>query len=308
MMTVLINACSLIAVIAIGYLLKRVGVLHMSDFPTISKLILWLTLPCAVITNFSGFKADLAFIWIAVIGLLCNLVMSGCGYFFNRKKSNEDKAFAVINHSGFNIGSFALSYMQSFLGPADVLGVCVFDAGNSIMCAGGTYSLAAGVKDREKFSALTFIRRTLSSVPVLAYVTMFIFSILQIRLPEFVLSFAGVVGRANPFLGMLGLGIAFEIRINKKQIKKLGQMLLVRYGVSTILALSFFFFLPFSLGVRQGLVLVAFAPVSSICTVFTDKIKGDVSLAGTMGSVSVVISAAVMMFLMLWMKSMGGGA
>ena len=299
------NASSFIAVIAIGFILKRVGVLHISDFPTISKLILWLTLPCAVITNFSEFRPDISFIWIALIGLACNLIMSGCGYFANRKRSNEDKAFAVINHSGYNIGSFALAYMQTFLGSADILGVCIFDAGNSIMCAGATYSLAAGIKDREKFSVSLFIKRTLSSVPMLAYVTMFILSILQIHLPEMVLSIADIVGRANPFLGMIGLGIAFEIRINKKQIKQLGQMLFIRYGISIILALLFFFFLPFSLGIRQGLVLVAFAPVSSICTVFTSKIKGNVSLAGTMGSVSIAISAIIMMLLMLWMKSTG---
>ena len=303
MITVLINACSMIAVIAVGYLLKRVGVLHISDFPTISKLVLWLTLPCAVITNFSAFRPDIYFIWIAVIGLVCNLIMSGCGYFVNRKRSNEDKAFAIINHSGFNIGAFALAYIQTFLGPAEVIAVCVFDAGNSIMCAGATYSLAAGIKDREKFSFLVFIKRTLSSVPVLAYVTMFILSSLQIHLPEMVLSFASVAGRANPFLGMIGLGIAFEIRITKKQIKQLGQMLLLRYSVASILALIFFFCLPFSLGIRQGLVLVAFAPVSSICTVFTDKIKGNVSLAGTMGSASIAISATIMMLLMIWMKS-----
>lgn len=301
-MTVLTNAVSLIAIIIVGYILKRAGVLHTSDFPTISKLILWLTLPCAVITNFSKFRPDLSFVWIAVIGFLCNVLLCICGYFTNRKRSKDEKAFAVINYSGFNIGSFGLAYIQAFLGPEELLGVCFFDTGNSIMCAGTTYSLAAGIKDHDKFSFLTFIKRTLSSVPVLAYLTMFIFSIFKVQLPEIVLSFASVVGQANPFLGMIGLGIAFDIRINKKQIKQLGQMLVIRYGIATILAVLFFFFLPFSQGIRQGLVLVAFAPVSSICAAFTDKIKGDVGLSGTMSSISIAISSVIMMILMLWMK------
>ena len=302
MLTILISAGSLIAIIILGYVLKRCGFFSMDDFSTISKLIIKITLPCAVITNFDKIQVETGLLWIAIIGIACNLIMSGFGYFLHRKHSPAEKAFAVVNFSGYNIGSFAMPYVQSFLGPLGILSVCIFDSGNSIMCTGSTYSLAVGIKGNEKPTVKAFLSRTLSSIPILTYVTMMILSICRIHLPEFVLSFADVVGKANPFLAMMTLGIAFEIHLSKDKVKQLLQMLFVRYGISVLLALSFFFLLPFPLEIRQGLVLISFAPISGLCTLFTEKIDGDVHFSGTISSISIVLSVAIMTSLMLWMQ------
>lgn len=52
------------------------------------------------------------------------------------------QAFNIINFSGYNIGCFTLPFIQSFIGPAGVVATCLFDAGNSVMCTGATYSIA----------------------------------------------------------------------------------------------------------------------------------------------------------------------
>ena len=65
---ILIQAGMLIAVIALGYLLKRTGILPREAFGIVSKIVLWVTLPSVVICNFAKTNMDAAYLWMIVIG------------------------------------------------------------------------------------------------------------------------------------------------------------------------------------------------------------------------------------------------
>ena len=68
-----------------------------------------------------------------------------------------------------------------------------------------------------------------------------------------------------------------------------------------VLALICYFFLPFPLEVRQVLTTLAFSPVCSSAVAYTDKIGGDVGLAGAINSCSIIISVVIITFLLLFM-------
>ncbi|MEG0257844.1 MAG: AEC family transporter, partial [Christensenella sp.] len=116
MLEILLKAVGLICIIVLGYVLKKVGFFKPKDYVLIAKITLNVTLPAAVITSFSQSNLDFSLIWLVVIGLACNLVMVGLGYLTARKRDNTTKAFYMINMSGYNIGCFALPFIQSFLG------------------------------------------------------------------------------------------------------------------------------------------------------------------------------------------------
>lgn len=300
---VLIKAFTFILIIVLGYVLKHLGFFKPNDFRLISKIVMNITLPCAVISNFSKLSLEASLLILVVLGLGCNLIMIGIGYFISWRKSSQEKAFNMINLSGYNIGCFTMPYVQSFLGPVGVVATCLFDAGNAFLCTGATYSIASSVVDNgEKTNIKSFLKKTFSSIPMDTYLIMLVFSMLHIKLPEMVLTFTDTVGAANGFLAMLMIGIGFELNLKRSQLAQIARSLVIRYGIAVMFALLFYFLLPLPLEVRQVLVLVVFSPISSVCIVFTGRCGGNVALSSTMNSISIVISIIIMTGILLGMN------
>lgn len=291
MIAVLTKALAFIMIIVMGYVLKRKGFFHPNDFFLISKIVVKITLPCAIISNFSNISMEKSLLFLCVLGIFCNVLTVGIGYLINLRGSGEEKAFDMINLSGYNIGNFTLPFVQSFLGPVGFAATSLFDAGNAVMCTGITYTLASIVKGTgEKTSLKSILKSLLSSVPFDAYVVMTTLAVLEIPLPQVVVSFAGTVGASNAFLALLMIGIGFEIRFEKHKIFRIVRLLSIRYGTALLLSLGAFYLLPFELQIRQAMAIVAFGPVSSVATAFTGKIGGDVEMSSAVNSLSIVIS------------------
>ena len=68
MESVLVKVVSFIAVIVVGYLLKRVGFFRSEDFRLIAGLVLKVTLPCAIISNFTRIDVDAALFVLVLLG------------------------------------------------------------------------------------------------------------------------------------------------------------------------------------------------------------------------------------------------
>ena len=58
MLDVLLKALAFTAVIAMGYILKKKGFFQLKDFYLISKIVVKITLPCAIIYNFSSISME----------------------------------------------------------------------------------------------------------------------------------------------------------------------------------------------------------------------------------------------------------
>ena len=101
---------------------------------------------------------------------------------------------------------------------------------------------------------------------------------------------------------MMMIGMMFKIELKKSYLKAVGVTLLIRYLSAGALSAIFYFCTPFSLQIRQVLAIVVFAPVSALAPAFTEKLKGDPGLASFAGSISIVISIAIMTVLMMVME------
>lgn len=293
MTAVLTKAFAFVAVIAMGYLLKRAGFFHAKDFYLISSIVIKITLPAAIVSNFSKITMDYSLLAMCVIGILCNFVTIGIGYVMNVTRSKEDRAFAMLNMSGYNIGNFTMPFVQSFLSPVGFAATSLFDAGNSVMCTGMTYTLAGMVVgEDEKPSVKRMAKKLFSSVPFDAYIIMTALSILKLKLPAVVVSFAETAGGANAFLALLMLGIGFEIHMDKEKTAQIVKILVTRYGIALAMAAGFYLFAPFGLEVRRTLAIVSLGPVASVAPAFTGALNGDVEMASAVNSLSIIISIA----------------
>ena len=142
---VLLKASAYVFVIIAGYVLKKLGFFKPDDYKLIMKITLNITMPAAVITNFSSFAFDNSLLYIAVMSLVINLIMWGLGWVFSIGQAKETRVLYTLNFPGYNIGAFTMPYIQGFLGAAGVVCTCLFDAGNAIMCTGGSYALTSKV-------------------------------------------------------------------------------------------------------------------------------------------------------------------
>lgn len=298
MLEILTRAASFVAIILLGYSLKKIGFFKQEDFTILSRITIRITLPAAIVMNFVGKEIDPAMLGLGLLGLGGGAVYILLGYLLNRRKTKEQQAFEMLNLAGYNIGTFVLPFAQSFLGPVGALSTSLFDTGNSIICLGGAYSLAAMVKDGKGFSIKRILKAMATSVPFVTYVIMVTVTLTKFPVPAFIVSFAELVASANAFMAMLMIGVGFKLESNRAQFGRIAKMLAVRYGVATVLALIYYFVLPLDLEVRQALVILAFSPIGSAVPGFTDELKGDVGLSSALNSITIIISIVIIVTLL----------
>lgn len=299
---VLLKVAALILIILLGYFLKRFGVFKASDYKIISVIVLKITLPAAIICNFSynSFKADSAILTAA--SFIMNLVLLFTGYFVSKKMPQDKKALYMLNSQGFNIGIFTLAIVQSFIGASGVMSACMFDMGNALLCTCGSYVIASYVLKTVKNGEGTarFIARNLfSSVTFDTFLALTVLLIFKIPTPKPILDIAGIISSANTFLAMLMIGMMIEIKLKKEylidSLKIFGIRFLVCIAVMAALCLPPFL----SAETKRIAVLCLAAPMSSLSPYFTDACGGDGALAGFMNSISIIISVVITMAILL---------
>ena len=300
MFDILTRACCFIAIILVGYVLRKMEFFKEGDFGVLSKITLKITLPCAFISNFSGKEIAPSMLFIALLAFGAGVLYMLLGYMLHIGKSREEKAFGVLNLPGYNIGNFAFPFVQSFLGPIGVITTSVFDAGNAFVCLGGAFGVASSIKGEGKFSVKRIVKALSKSVAFLTCITMITLGLLGITLPAPIIEFAGIVGNANAFIAMLMLGVGFKLSGDKSQIGTIVKILSVRYGMAFVWAFGFYH-LPLEYEARVALILLAFSPIGSAVPAFTEEMKGDVGLSSALNSISIICSIIFMVVILLLM-------
>ena len=298
MTDILIRAGSFVAIIILGYVLRGCGIFKESDFGVLSKVVLKITFPAAVITSFAGRQIDPALLSLSLIALMCGVIYMLIAALVNSRGSGEQRAFDILNLPGYNIGNFTMPFVQSFLGPTGVIATGIFDMGNAVITLGGAFGVASAVKSGTRFSFTRILKALSHSVPFITYIVMLLLNLLHISLPKPITEFAGIVGSANPFLAMFMIGVGFKLGGQKGQYGKILRLLALRYGMAVVIALIFWFVLPFELEIRQALVILAFSPIGAAVPPFTAELKGDVGLSSAINSMAIVCSIVINVILL----------
>lgn len=295
MLIVLSKALAFVLIILIGYICKRRGVFAPTDYQLVSKIVLNITLPCAVVSSFAHFQLDLSLLAAVALGLSGNCVMLFVALMLTRRETLAAKIFYIFSLAGYNIGCFTLPFAQAFLTPFAVVALCMFDVGNSIMCTGMTYALTAsciGYADghKDRFSMKSIAEKLLHSAPFVVYISMLLLALAGVQFPKSVYTFTDIVGAANPFLSMLMIGMMFEIKLDKQAMGYVKELFSVRYLISLACAGAFIYFAPFKQEVNYVIALAFMAPCTIIGPIFVEKLGGNVQLASLFNSMTIITS------------------
>ena len=281
---------SFAAFIVLGCILRRVGILKPEAFSAISGLVLNVTIPAVIITNLNGVRIEGVMLGVAALGLLSNVVLLAWALFLTRGIGDRDRRdFMRLNLGGYSVGPFALPYVQAFYPTTGLITTCMFDVGNVLMSGGGTYAVIAGTRVRMPFfkTIAAIIGKLLRSGPLVTFAFVGILSAFSLRLPDAVITCTSVAAQANTFLCMIMIGESINLSMNAVKFGIIVRMLAQRWIVCILIAIGFYFLLPFEEEVRRALTLTVLSPIPAMSLIFTAKLGGDISMAANLSSLSV---------------------
>lgn len=265
MSNVYYQTCILLLTICLGYFLRQCGVLTREDARTISKLMMYVTLPCVVVKNLNGVVLTMDILAAAVIGVLVN------GFFFlaallsSRNGDRDDRVVKIFSLSSFNIGSYAIPVLSTFVSPAAMAGVLAFNYPGTALFTYGLGPTAANmVYGTQSGGGLKLLRdNLLHNVPTVTCVIMLVMSMLRIALPEKAAGGFAAISGANSTLAMLSIGILLDLRLPKEEAEKDLLVVLLRVCAAVLSALALYFLAPVGEELKLALILVVFAPIAS---------------------------------------------
>jgi len=288
---ILLKSASLVSFILLGYLLKRKGVFGPEDYRIITKIVLNITMPCAAIVSFSSYQPDFSLLLATVLGFGLNCLMLVVAFLVSRGIPRNIRSIWLNCVPGFNIGAFAMPFVQSFLSPASLVGTCLFDTGSALMCNGTTYAISRNILDGTTGVNLKRIGNTLlHSVPFLTYFTLLIVTLVKLPIPKPLVTFVSPAANANAFVAMFMVGMMFDLHMEKAYLKQMAKILALRFSLGAAAAALFYFCMPLPLEIRQALAIAVFAPASMTSTAFAVKAGGDPAVAAGVNSISILIS------------------
>lgn len=295
MLEIVARALSLVAIIGIGLGIKRLGWATKADFRLLSRVVLGVTLPCALFTSFNDYHLEYALLGLTVLALIVNVAQQVIGYLMAARRGRREQAFAVLNSGSYNIGAFSTPYLGGFMGPHAMIYSTLFDFGTAFSSAGLAYGWGMALASEPGRRGWRDVLRTLADSPVfITYVVLLAMRLLDWRLPDPVISFTSIVGAANPFMAMLMIGVGLELKLHPSKYWAAARLLAVRYAFSIVTATVCWFLLPFPEEARLVVVMILFAPIASMMPVFTARAGLDVDLAAFMNSVSIVVAIVMM--------------
>ena len=150
MLDILTRAGCFVAIIVLGHILRRTGFFGPETFGVLSKIVMKITLPAAILASAAGKPIDAGMLTIALLGLAGGVVYIAIAAIITCRGTRRQRAYYIQNLPGYNVGTFALPFTQSFLGPVGVLTSSIFDLGNAFICFGGAFSVARAVKEGGK--------------------------------------------------------------------------------------------------------------------------------------------------------------
>jgi predicted permease len=293
--TILAKALSLVLIVSIGFGMKRLRWVKAEDFSMLSKIVLRVTLPCALATSFNQFEIVPALLGLTLVAFLINIAQQAVGYLQQRRGTAVQRAFGILHGGSYNIGAFALPYLSAFIGPIAIVYASLFDVGSSLATAGVGRSAAHAVARPHVKQTPLSVAKLLFTSPVFdTYLALVVMRLLHFQLPSVVIGFTSLVGAANPFLAMFMIGVGLEVALPRHRLSTAVRGLITRYVFSITIATLVWFFLPFEHQVKVVVILVLFAPIAAMVPGFTSEVDGHVGTATFMNSVTILIAIVAM--------------
>ncbi|NMN02060.1 AEC family transporter [Bifidobacterium panos] len=324
-MSAIIQPIALLLIILAGYAFKRAKLFGQRDYRIMQTAIFNMVLPGAIVYSFATNPHDTSLLWISVFGFVVAFIPPVVIYLTTLRKPVANRAFMMLNGSGFNVGCFCFPVVSAFLGTAAIVPAAMFDIGNCVMVAAGTNVMTQTLlhiqpgktlteqhagqaptlpytkpKDKDarrlarKALARNIAKSFFGSVSFDTYALMIILTIAQVHIPDWIATMTQPLSNANSFCAMLMVGMLMDLPASRSDVKEVLAVIGWRIPFATLFCAAAWFLLPFSASIREAVALCCLAPIAVFSTLFTDRVLGNARLAGFSLTITAVISLAMM--------------
>lgn len=117
METALIKVFAFVCIIVAGYCMGHAGKLGNMPGEFVSKIVFTFTLPCAVLHAFGAADFSPQMLLLVPLGFAFAFGAYLVTFAITPRTNREDRAFYLLNGCGFNLGCFALPFVQAIFSP-----------------------------------------------------------------------------------------------------------------------------------------------------------------------------------------------
>lgn len=290
---------SALLVIALGYTLRKVGLVNREHGNIIARLVLNVTLPALVLETVPQVELSLSLVFLPILALLHGTVSFLLVQILFRRRSHLERGMITIVSMGFNVGLFAFPIVQEIWGAEAIKLLAIFDAGNGLILLGANYVVASYFSRGGYMrlgTTLKVVARALgTSVPLLTFLFALVLNIWGLELPGAINRAVSIVASSNGALALLVLGIFQSLTIRREDLATIVKVLGVRYLVGVLFSVVAVAYFGKSGLLRQILGIVFILPVGMTVIPYSVTFGLDTKLTTTMVNLTIVVS-----FVLMW--------
>ena len=274
----LIKVLAFVCAIVAGYLMGHGGKLGSTPGTFVSNIVFTITLPCAIIHAFGAADFTYDLLLLVPLGFVCAFGAYLVALVLTLRTERKARIFYLLNSCGFNIGCFALPFVQAIFSPTMAVATCLFDAGNAFMMAGGSYALTGLVAGagRVEHPARFIAKRLFGSLPFDTY-------------PNEIVLFTEPIANANSFLAMFMLGCMMSFAVSRERLASVAKLLSLRVAFSIAFTCLIWAVLPCDGMLKAVLTLLVWGPASALAPMYTQMSGGDGGLAGFANAATIIL-------------------
>jgi predicted permease len=298
-----------VLVIALGYLLRRTGLLTRDHGTVLARIVINVTLPAVILRTLPEVELSLSLVFFPLLALGHTALAFAAATLLFRRRPPAERGMMTMCSMGFNNGLFAFPIVMGIWGGEAVRLLAIFDVGNGLTVLGFNYVVAgwfgglalaaqgeggkaAGLQLRE---ALRRVGRALvTSVPMQVFLIALMLNLTGWRFPTAIDRAVGSVADANGALALLVLGIFQSLRVRREDLPIILRVLGLRYVLGGIIAVAAILLLGSTPLYRQILAIVFILPIGMTSIPFSVEFGLDTRVTTTMVNISIVVSFVIM--------------
>lgn len=290
-----------LAIILLGFLLKKYNYITEKEGKIISKFLMHTTFPALMIISTARVKLDASLLLIPLFCIGFCIIMIAIAWFWFAKYPNDLRGVLTMGTGGLNVGLFGFPIIEGLFGKEALVYAVMFDIGNTIITFGLVYPIGSYFSSNHKglpeFKQL--VKKIFSLPPVLGMVIGLLINISGVEMPTLFFEFLDTLAKANKSLVLLLMGIYLSFELNKKQMMAISKVLVIRYSVGLLLVVALYFGLSHDSLLYAVLIICVILPSGLTILPFSDELNYDSRIAGTLINISLLISFVLMWGLVL---------
>ncbi len=133
---------SAVLVIALGYVLRKTGLVTREHGTILAKLVINVTLPALILETLPGVELSFSLLFLPLLALAHSAVAFAAATVLFRRRPPAERGLMTMCSMGFNNGLFAFPIVMGIWGTEAVRMLAIFDVGNGLTVLGINYVVA----------------------------------------------------------------------------------------------------------------------------------------------------------------------